>query len=161
KPLVSGMPLTPAMPTAADLQIHVIHVVEQCITRMVYGGVFERFPDLKVVSAENDVGWIPNWVHRLDHVHAKIASARQLPLKPSEYVRRNVWATFQDDPLGPATWKFFGESNYMWASDFPHADSTFPHSLKTIGENFAGVPAEVTEKIVFANANRLYNIGLN
>jgi len=161
KPLVSGMPLTPAMPTAADLQIHVIHVVEQCITRLVYGGVFERFPELKVVSAENDVGWIPNWVHRLDHVHSKVANARRLPMKPSEYVRRNVWATFQDDPLGPATWKFFGEKNYMWASDFPHADSTFPNSLKTIDENFAGVPEEVTRQIVFGNANRLYNMGLN
>jgi predicted TIM-barrel fold metal-dependent hydrolase len=160
KPLVSGMPLTPAMPTAADLQIHVIHVVEQCLTRMIYGGVFERFPTLKVVSAENDVGWIANWVHRLDHVHSLVASAKQLPLKPSEYVRRNVWATFQDDPLGPATWGFFGEHNYMWASDFPHADSTFPHSLKVIEENFAGVPTEVTRNIVFENAKRLYNISV-
>jgi predicted TIM-barrel fold metal-dependent hydrolase len=161
KPLVSGMPLTPAMPTMADLQIHVIHVVEQCVTRLVYGGVFERFPKLKIVSAENDVGWIPNWVNRLDHVHSKMPNQRQLPLKPSEYVRRGVWATFQDDPLGPATWKFFGEGNYMWASDFPHADSTFPNSLKTIEENFAGVPPAVTNKIVYENANRLYGIGLN
>lgn len=162
KPLVSGMPLTPAMPTMADLQIHVIHVVEQCITRLVYGGVFERFPQLKIVSAENDVGWFPNWVHRLDHVYSKIANPRpRLPLKPSEYVRRNVCATFQDDPLGPATWKFFGEDNYMWASDFPHADSTFPNSLKTIDENFAGVPTEVRAKIVFGNANQLYNLHLN
>ena len=48
----------------------------------------------------------------------------------------------------------------MWASDFPHADSTFPLSLKVIEENFAGVPAEVTRQIVFDNANRLYRIGL-
>jgi predicted TIM-barrel fold metal-dependent hydrolase len=161
KPLVSGMPLTPAMPTMADLQIHVVHVVEGCITRLVYGGVFERFPKLKIVSAENDVGWIPNWVHRLDHVHSKMSFSRQLKQKPSEYVRRNVWATFQDDPLGPATWKFFGESNYMWASDFPHADSTFPDSLKVIDENFAGVPPEITRRIVFENANRLYGLGLS
>jgi predicted TIM-barrel fold metal-dependent hydrolase len=161
KPLVSGMPLTPAMPTMADLQIHVIHIVEQCLTRMVYGGVFEKFPSLKVVSAENDVGWMANWMHRLDHVHSKVANAKQLPLKPNEYVRRNVWATFQDDPLGPATWKFFGENNYMWASDFPHADSTFPHSLKVIDENFSGVPANITRNIVFDNANRLYNMGFN
>ncbi|MGE0824770.1 MAG: amidohydrolase family protein [Candidatus Binatia bacterium] len=161
KPLVSGMPLTPAMPTMADLQIHVIHVVEQCLTRMVYGGVFERFPKLKIVSAENDVGWIANWVHRLDHVHAKVANAKQLPQKPSAYVRQNVWATFQDDPLGPATWNFFGENNYMWASDFPHADSTFPHSRKVIEGNFAGVPPEVTHKVVFENAKRLYNIAVN
>jgi predicted TIM-barrel fold metal-dependent hydrolase len=84
-----------------------------------------------------------------------------LPMKPGEYVRRNIWATFQDDPLGPGTWKFFGEDNYMWASDFPHADSTFPKSVKTIEENFSGVPAEVRGKIVFNNANRLYGLGLN
>jgi uncharacterized protein len=160
KPLVSGMPLTPAMPTMADLQIHVIHVVEQCLTRMIYGGVFEQCPQLKIVSAENDVGWIANWVHRLDHVHTKVANAARLPMKPSDYVRRNVWATFQDDPLGPATWQFFGENNYMWASDFPHADSTFPHSLKVIEENFAGVPAHITQNIVFQNAKRLYDINI-
>lgn len=160
KPLVSGMPLTASMPTAADLQIHVIHVVEQCLTRMVYGGVFERFPTLKVVSAENDIGWIANWVHRLDHVHSMVAKPKQLPLTPSEYVRRNIWATFQDDPLGPATWQFFGADNYMWASDFPHADSTFPNSLKVIEKNFTGVPVEITRNIVFENAKRLYAIGV-
>jgi predicted TIM-barrel fold metal-dependent hydrolase len=49
----------------------------------------------------------------------------------------------------------------MWASDFPHADSTFPNSLKVIEENFAGIPEQVTRKIVFETANRLYNMGLN
>jgi len=160
KPLVSGMSVTPAMPTAADLQIYVVHIVEQCMTRMVYGGVFERFPKLTVVSAENDVGWIANWAHRLDHVHGMIPGRGGLSLMPSEYVRRNVWATFQDDPLGPGTWRFFGADNFMWASDFPHTDSTFPNSLKVIEQNFNGVPEDVTDKIVFANANRLYNMGL-
>jgi uncharacterized protein len=160
KPLVSAMSLTPFMPSPADLQIHCIHVVEQCLTRLVYGGVFERFPKLKVVSAENDVGWMPNWINRLDHVYSKMGRPK-MPNKPSEYVKRNVWATFQDDPLGPATWKFFGEENYMWASDFPHADSTFPNSVKTIEENFEGVPAGVRQKITFNNANKLYNLGLN
>jgi len=160
KPLVSGMKVTAAMPTAADLQIHVVHIVEQCMTRLVYGGVFERYPKLKVVSAENDVGWVANWAHRLDHVHGMIGGRDRLPMLPSEYVRRNVWATFQDDPLGPGTWQFFGADNFMWASDFPHTDSTFPNSLKVIEENFAGVPPDVTDKIVFANANRLYEMGL-
>jgi uncharacterized protein len=160
KPLVSGMTVTAAMPTAADLQIHVVHIVEQCMTRMVYGGIFERFPKLRVVSAENDVGWVANWAHRLDHVHSMIGVRERLPMLPSEYVRRNVWATFQDDPLGPGTWRFFGADNFMWASDFPHTDSTFPNSRKVIEENFAGVPEEITDRIVFANANRLYNMGL-
>jgi uncharacterized protein len=48
----------------------------------------------------------------------------------------------------------------MWASDFPHSDSTFPNSQKVIRENFAGVPAAITNRIVFENANRLYDMGL-
>ena len=76
-------------------------------------------------------------------------------------MKRNVWATFQDDPLGPATWKFFGEENYMWASDFPHADSTFPNSIKTIADNFADVPTRVRQKITFDNANKLYSLALS
>jgi predicted TIM-barrel fold metal-dependent hydrolase len=49
----------------------------------------------------------------------------------------------------------------MWASDFPHTDSTWPNSLKVIEQDFEGVPEAVTEKIVFANAAKLYNIEVN
>src|SRR3984893_8124290 len=99
KPLVSAMSLTPFMPSPADLQIHCIHVVEQCITRLVYGGVFARFPRLKIVSAENDVGWFPNWVHRLDHVYSKMGNPRpRLPMKPSDFNKRNPVAAVHDRP---------------------------------------------------------------
>ena len=64
-----------------------------------------------------------------------------LKMKPSDYVRRQLWATFQDDPTGPMTCQFFGENNYMWASDFPHTDSTWPHSREVIAKDFSGVPA--------------------
>ena len=52
----------------------------------------------------------------------------------------------------------FGEDNYMWGSDFPHTDSTWPHSRQVIEKDFAGVPDEVTHKIIFENAARLYNL---
>jgi predicted TIM-barrel fold metal-dependent hydrolase len=83
-----------------------------------------------------------------------------LDLKPSEYIRRQVWVTFQDDPIGPMTWSFFGEDNYMWASDFPHTDSTWPHSRAVIEKGFQGVPETVTRKITCDNAAKLYHIPL-
>jgi predicted TIM-barrel fold metal-dependent hydrolase len=86
--------------------------------------------------------------------------AEPLEMKPSEYIRRQLWATFQDDPIGPMTWRFFGEDNYMWASDFPHTDSTWPHSREVIAKNFAGIPKKVTRKITFDNAAKLYGIKL-
>ena len=84
-----------------------------------------------------------------------------LPMKSSEYVRRQMWGTFQDDAVGPATYKIFGADNYMWTSDFPHTDSTWPNSLKVIEHDFAGVPADVTHKILYENAAKLYHIDLN
>jgi len=147
----------------ATQAMSVLHEVQRSLTSLIFGGVLERFPQLLIVSAENDTGWFPHYMYRLDHIYEKFGAMlpEQLPLKPSEYVRRQVWATFQDDPVGPATYKMFGEHNYMWASDFPHADSTWPNSHKVIEKDFAGVPADVTNKIIFENAVKLYRIELN
>lgn len=141
-----------------------LHEVQDSLADIIQSGVLERFPRLKIVSAENDTGWIPHFMYRLDHVYEKFGAfsetAQPLPMKPSDYVRRQIWATFQDDPVGPAFSSLFGENNFMWASDFPHTDSTWPHSREVIGESFRAVPDEVTHKIVFENANRLYRMGL-
>ncbi len=141
-----------------------LHEIQCTFIDIILGGVLERFPTLKIVSAENDTGWWPHFLYRLDHAFEKfgpMSDGSPLSLKPSEYVRRQLWATFQDDPVGPTTYQFFGEDNYMWASDFPHSDCTWPHSREVVERDFAGVPAEVKEKIVYGNAARLYGIGLS
>ena len=102
-------------------------------------------------------------MYRMDHCYEKYRAMWEKPLEapPSEYIRRQVWATFQDDPIGPATHEVFGADNYMWASDFPHSDSTFPDSRKWIEKNFAGVPDTVRQRIVFQNAANLYDVEPN
>ena len=140
----------------------VTHEIQESLATLVFGGVLERFPGLRIVSAENDVGWLPHFMYRMDHGFDKYSAMlpEKLSMRPSQYLRRQVWATFQDDPVGPATWELFGEDNYMWASDFPHSDSTFPESHAWIDKNFEGVPAAVRRKIVFSNAVALYGMDL-
>ena len=106
------------------------------------------------------MGWIPHYMFRLDHAHEKFnaITSTPLPMKPSEYIQRQMYATFQDDPVGPAAHKLFGAANYMWASDFPHTDSTWPDSHKVVERDFAGVPDDVRQKIVYDNAATLYGI---
>ncbi len=115
--------------------------VQASFSEIIMGGVLMRFPRLKLVSAENDCGWIPHFMYRMDHAFEKFGVGLEQPLdlKPSEYVRRQLWATFQDDPIGPLIADYFGEDRYMWASDYPHTDSTFPHSREVIERDFAGV----------------------
>ncbi|HUN56501.1 MAG TPA: amidohydrolase family protein [Candidatus Binataceae bacterium] len=143
--------------------MNLIHEVQRSLTDLLFGGVMMRFPRLKLVSAENDSGWIAHYMYRADHAFEKFGALSTTPLemKPSEYIRRNLWATFQDDPIGPMLFRYFGEDNFMWASDFPHTDSTWPNSLKVIDQDFEGVPPEVTQKIICDNAAKLYKIDLN
>jgi predicted TIM-barrel fold metal-dependent hydrolase len=141
-----------------------LHEVQDSLADIIQSGVLERFPRLRIVSAENDTGWLAHFMYRLDHVFEKFGAFSHQPqpltMKPSDYMRRQLWATFQDDPIGPLLYRQFGADNFMWASDFPHTDSTWPHSHKVIEASLQGVPEPVTRKIVFDNANHLYRMGL-
>ena len=143
--------------------VHLFNEVQKSLSAFILGGVLERFPGLRIVSAESDVGWFAHYLHRLDHAQEKFGAMveQPLPLKPSEYARRQIWATFQDDPVGPNTYRFFGADNFMWASDFPHTDTTWPNSRHVIARDFAGVPEHITRKMVSENAARLYRIELD
>ncbi|MGO9061338.1 MAG: amidohydrolase family protein [Candidatus Binataceae bacterium] len=139
-----------------------VYEIQRSFTDIIFGGVLERFPNLILISAENDSGWLPHYIYRMDHAHEKfnVMSDDPLPQKPSYYIRRQMMATFQDDPIGPMTWEFFGADNYMWASDFPHTDCTWPHSRAVIERDFAKLPDAVTRKIVFENVARVYQMEL-
>jgi len=140
----------------------VLHEIQDSLSRIVFSGVLHRFPKLRIVSAENDVGWLPHFMYRMDHCDLKFRAMwpDAPPEPPSFYVRRQLYATFQDDPVGPATHEIFGRDNYMWASDFPHSDSTFPDSRLWIEKNFAGVPEDVCRRMLRDNVVKLYNMEL-
>ena len=140
----------------------VLHAIQASLSHTVFGGVLHRFPKLQIVSAENDVGWIPHFMYRMDHCGEEFRAmwSDASPEPPSFYVRRQLYDTFQDDPIGPATHELFGRANYRWASDFPHSDSTFPDSRLWIEKNFAGIPAEVRRRMLRDNVAELYGMDL-
>ena len=128
---------------------------------MVTGGVFERFPRLKIVSAENDVSWIPHFLYRIDHAYDRLRHIEglTLPMLPSEYMKRNVWATFQFETSNVAfTGESFGVDHIMWSSDYPHTDSPWPRSKEFISDAFKNLAPSDREKIVAKNAAQLYGI---
>lgn len=139
------------------------HEVEFTFSTLIMSGVLERFPGLKVVSAELNCGWLPYFLRRLDErfvargvrVHGS-AFPTQLKLTPSEYFRRQLYATFIDDPFGIAHRNDIGADNLLWSSDFPHSATFWPHSREKIAKDFSGVGEEEKKKILFENAARLY-----
>jgi predicted TIM-barrel fold metal-dependent hydrolase len=125
---------------------------------MLTSPLFDRHPRLRVVLAEADIGWLPWLLNRLDRGHERYARQNGIhtELKPSEYFRRNVSASFIVDRVGVFTREFMGVDNLMWSSDYPHTDSTWPHSRESIERDFAGVPAADRLKMTCTNAARLY-----
>jgi len=137
------------------------HSVEKSIAELIFSGVLERFPKLKLVSVENDIGWIPHFIQRMDHSYEKYRylETRAIPNPPSFYFHRQVSATFQDDRVGVLLREMAGVGNLMWASDFPHSDSTWPNSREVIARDFAGVPNDERRKMIAENVAALYDIG--
>jgi predicted TIM-barrel fold metal-dependent hydrolase len=136
--------------------------VKRSLTVFIFSGVLERFPRLHVVSAENDVSWLPFVVQRWDQAFEEYRHLYPAPLslKPSDYFRRQVHATFIDDPLGVRQRHEIGIENIMWSSDYPHTVSTWPHSREVVARDFLGVPEDEKWGIVRDNAIRLYDLDL-
>jgi predicted TIM-barrel fold metal-dependent hydrolase len=76
---------------------------------------------------------------------------------PSDFCRRNVVLSFQEDATGMRLRDVIGVDNMMWGSDYPYSESTFPQSRKILAEILAGVPDDERAKIAGRNTTRVYN----
>jgi predicted TIM-barrel fold metal-dependent hydrolase len=123
------------------------------------GGVLERHPDLHVVLVEVNAGWMAWTMSTLDEyfvAHRAGMRKPHLPELPSQYLRRQVHATFQADPVAIIGRDFTGVDCLMWGNDFPHMEGTFPNSLKVLDGLLAGVDADDAAQITGLNALRLF-----
>jgi len=136
--------------------------VKRSLTVLVFSGVLERFPGLKIVSAENEVSWLPFVIQRWDQTfeHYRHLYPSALKMRPSEYFSRQIYATFIDDAFGVQNRHQAGADHIMWSSDYPHTQSSWPHSREIIERDFAQVPEIEKLKIVRDNVIRLYGLDL-
>ncbi len=124
------------------------------LCEMIYGGVFDRFPLLKVVSAEFDIGWVAHAVGRGGVLDPKLG----LKMAPADYFNQNIWFTFQDDRAGCLTTPMFGADRFLWSNDFPHGVTPWPDSGAIVKRQFEGVSEETKEKVIWENTAKLYNL---
>jgi predicted TIM-barrel fold metal-dependent hydrolase len=139
----------------------IIRAIQDVVGLMVLGGVFERHPNLKLVVAESDAGWLPHYMYRMDHaarMNAEDGIVKGLSKLPSEYIRSNVYATFQDDLTAYHTLDLFPFEHLLWASDFPHTDSTWPKSRQLIAEQASHLTEQQHQAIFRDNTATLFNL---
>ena len=97
---------------------------------------------------------------RMDFAYDRIGplSSAKLSLKPSEYVKRQVYATFINEPVFVDGLHRYAADNAMWSSDYPHTAAIWPRSQEFIKETFSGIAEENRRKIVHDTAARVYGI---
>jgi predicted TIM-barrel fold metal-dependent hydrolase len=136
--------------------------VEKSFSVLIFSGVLDRFPNLQIVSAENNIGWIPYYLQRMDRVAARSRAAAGFTqqLKPSEYFQRQMWATYIDDYVGVANRRFIGVDRIMWSSDYPHQASSWPHSQEVVSRDFKEASPDEVFKITRGNVAKLYGFAV-
>ena len=117
---------------------------DEALATMVFCGALERNPGCTLVLAESGIGWLPYFLARMDLEWEALNDKLSDPIRtrPSELFRRQVMATFEEDALAAQLIPLLGADSCMWASDYPHTDSTFPNSLPAIEETLGVLPTD-------------------
>ena len=126
-----------------------------------YSGVCSRYPDLKICLSEGGIGWVAGLLDRLDHMlsyHEMYGTWKALgeTLTPAEVFTRNFWFCAVEDQSSFIQYDRIGPDNILLEADYPHCDSTWPHTQRTIREQINGLPDDIIRKVTWENASRLY-----
>jgi uncharacterized protein len=131
------------------------------VADLITSGVLVRFPELKFVSVESGIGWIPFVLEAADHSYLEARPERrsEWEMLPSEYFRRQVYACYWFETVAPT--KLLGEipvDNILFETDFPHPTCLFGNVRERIEVSLANASASDREKILWGNAAKLYGI---
>ena len=131
---------------------------------MIFAGVFERYPKLKVAIVEFELSWVPYVLTHMDYAyrerHEEASYRYKNQMQPSDFYYQNVALSFQEDAIGIRLRDVIGVDNMMWGSDYPHSESTFPRSRQVLERILQQVPDDERAKIVGLNAARLYDFDI-
>jgi predicted TIM-barrel fold metal-dependent hydrolase len=136
--------------------------MSECLADWTLSGVLDRWPDLKIVLVEAGIGWIPYFLERLDTMVTNHGwdSFPDKPIteKPSYYWHRNMAATFEQDQVGMRLLDLVGIENLMWATDYPHPDSTWPRSQEVLATHLTDLAPDQVELVASGNVSRIYKL---
>ena len=134
---------------------------------LIFGGVFEKFPQLKYCLTEVSEFWVPSLLEMMDvrasvkHTSGKLGDFRSnLTMKPSEYFARNCWlsASALFDEGSTAVRHQIGIDRVMWGTDFPHPEGCWPNTREKMIQTMSGIPQHELTKMLSANALACYSL---
>lgn len=151
-----GHPNMDVLVTAIRSPFH----AESAFGELIFGGVFERFPRLQVVSMESNASWLPWLMWRLDDKFEMNRPDLEIPLslKPSEYFRRQCYAVIEpEEDVVKYTIDYLGDDNLLFSTDYPHNDCLYPEAVNTFLAQ-EDISDQSKRKILWDNGARLYGL---
>jgi predicted TIM-barrel fold metal-dependent hydrolase len=133
------------------------------IANLIFSGLLERHPDIRFVSVESGIGWIPFVLEALSHQQGELRpeSVAHMSLTPLEYFRRNMYACYWFEKQDIAhTIETLGSDNILFETDFPHPTCLYPDSMVTAAPGLESLTPDDQRKVLQDNAAALYRIPL-
>ena len=126
----------------------------------IYGGILDRFPNLKVLCSEFEVSWIPGFMSRLDQIEdvAPRLNLPKLKMKARDYMKTRVFHGFIDDTAAELAIPYVGTDRILWGSDFPHIRSIGLDAQSTLYQQLQTFSLEDQAKLVGGNAAKVFNL---
>ncbi|HEY2998957.1 MAG TPA: amidohydrolase family protein [Acidimicrobiales bacterium] len=160
----SRMPATsPDAPTGVAATLSFNNAMAS-MSDWLFSGKLVQFPGLVLAYSEGQIGWIPYILERADTVwqeHRAWAQTQTLvPEPPSTYYYRQIYGCFFRDQHGIDAIDKVGPDNVTFETDYPHTDSTWPHTKKVAEELMAGLPQDVVDKVMRTNAARMLHLDI-
>ena len=129
---------------------------------LLFSGIFERHPRLRILLVESNIGWIPTLLEQSDDMFRRYrwwtGAHKEMSEMPSRIFHRNFWATFMVDRSGIELRHRLNVDHLMWSTDYPHSGCDWPDSGLVIERVFEGVPKAEVRKMLHENAKRLYQL---
>ena len=132
------------------------------LTELIWAEFWKDFPDLKFSLTEGDVGWIPYFLWRAEHVLNRHSGWTNATFPkgysgPTDVFRRHLYTCFISDKVGVNNMEWFNEDMLCWESDFPHSDSNWPFAPEDVIETMGHLDDAVINKITHENAMAAYS----
>jgi predicted TIM-barrel fold metal-dependent hydrolase len=130
------------------------------VASMVFAGVFDRYPKLRVVLGEVGIGWVPALLESMDdmYVRDRYWTKTSLERQPSSYWQSNFAATFIIDRFGVKNRHDMGVETILWSNDYPHHRCDWLETRRVIEEQMQGVPPAERAAMLAGNTARIYGL---
>jgi len=152
--------VSPYAPRAANT-VMTFSMAQISMVEWLVSGLLVRYPRLKIAYSESQVGWMPFVLERLDKCFTHTAYA-ELPSEitepPSTYVKDRVFGSFFDDETGIVNRDVIGVGQMLFESDYPHQDTTWPHSEAVVAKIAAQLNEDELEMVLRGNAIRMLGL---